>query len=315
MKILITEMILEQSLEELPPNCEVEYDPDLWQDRAVLLEKAADARALIVRNQTRVDEDLIAAAQKLEVIGRLGVGLDNIDLEAAKSGKITVVAAKNANAVSVAEYVIAAMLHVSRDISAANRDVRAGNWRRGRFTGSEVYGKTLGLVGVGQISQRVARRAKAMGMDVIGYDPFVASYDYPVTEIGVELTDLDSLLARSDFVSLHLPLTEAMKGLFDTSAFEKMKPDAWLINTARGGIVNESDLAAALDIGEIGGAVLDVLSTEPVAPENPLLARDAAIFTPHIAGLTRESQKNVSTLITREVANVLNGHPSNCVVG
>lgn len=315
MKVLVTETIREQSLEELHPNCEVEYDPELWRDRAALLEKAADAHALIVRNQTRVDGDLIAAANSLEVIGRLGVGLDNIDLEAARSGKVKVVAAKNANAVSVAEYVIAAMLHVSRDIFAANRDVRAGNWNRGRFTGSEVYGKTLGLVGVGQIAQRVARRAKDMGMNVIGHDPFVAPYDYPVTEIGVELTDLDSLLARSDFVSLHLPLTETTKGIFGTSAFEKMKTDAWLINTARGGIINEDDLAAALDDGEIGGAVLDVLSTEPVGSENPLLARDAVILTPHIAGLTRESHENVSTLVAREVANVLNGRPSNCVVG
>jgi len=314
MRVLVTEMIREQSLGELPPQYEVEYDPGLWKDHATLLEKAADAHAIIVRNQTRVDGNLIAAANSLEVIGRLGVGLDNIDLEVARRRKVKVVAAKNANAVSVAEYVIAAMLQVSRNIFAANRDVRAGNWNRERFSGSEVYGKTLGLVGVGQIAQRVARRAKSLGMDVIGYDPYVAPYDYPVTEIGVELTDFDSLLARSDFVSIHLPLTDTTKGIFGNLAFGKMKPDAWLINTARGTIVDEDDLAAALVDGEIGGAVLDVLSTEPVAPENPLLASDAVIFTPHIAGLTRESQENVSTLVAREVANVLNGRSSNCVV-
>lgn len=314
MRVLIAEMIREQSLEELHPHHEVEYEPELWQDRAALLEKAANVHALIVRNQTKVDGDLIAAANHLKVIGRLGVGLDNLDLEAAKDREIKVVAAKNANAVSVAEYVIAAMLHVSRDIFAAGRDVRAGNWNRGRFTGSEVYGKTLGLVGVGQIAQRVARRARSLGMDVIGHDPFVSPYDYPVTEIGVEVADLESLLARSDFVSIHVPLTEETKGMFDMAAFQQMKPEAWLINTARGDIVDEGDLAAALDEGEIRGAVLDVLSKEPIDPENPLLTRDAAILTPHIAGLTRESQVKVSTLVVREVANVLDGRPSNCRV-
>ncbi len=314
MKVLVTELIWEQSLEELDLHCEIEYDPELWRDRVALLEKAADAHALIVRNQTKVDVDLIAAANHLKVIGRLGVGLDNLDLEASKGKGIKVVAAKNANAVSVAEYVIAAMLHVSRDIFAASRDVRAGNWNRGRFTGSEVYGKMLGLVGVGQIAQRVARRAKSLGMDVIGHDPFVAPYDYPVTEIGVEVAGLDSLLARSDFVSIHVPLTEETKGMFDMAAFQQMKPEAWLINTARGEIIDEGDLATILDEGVISGAVLDVLSKEPVDPENPLLTRDAAILTPHIAGLTRESQVKVSALVVREVANVLNGRSSNCRV-
>lgn len=315
MKVLVTELIWPEGLGELESFGEVTYDPQLWRRPEELRERAATSDALIVRNQTRVDAPLVEASRSLKVVGRLGVGLDNIDLEATRARDLPVVFARNANAVSVAEYVMAAMLECSRNLSAANRDVRAGGWDRKRFTGSELYGKTLGLVGVGEIAQRVARRAVAFGMRVVGHDPFVAPYDYPVVETGIDLVEMDQLLQASDFISLHVPLNEGTKDLFSSPAFEKMKPGAWLINTSRGGVVNEEDLARALDEDLIGGAVLDVLEGEPPQSDHPLLRHDRVSLTPHVAGLTEEAQVATSVLVAREVGKVLRGDPSLCVVG
>lgn len=315
MKILITELIWPEGVKELESFGEVTYDPQLWQKPQELLGQAASADALIVRNQTQVDSALLEASSSIKAIGRLGVGLDNIDLEAARANDVTVVFARNANAVSVAEYVMAAMLECSRKLSAANRNVRDGNWDRKRFTGSELYGKTLGLVGVGEIAQRVARRAAAFGMRVVGHDPFVAPYDYPVVETGIELLELDELLQAADFITLHVPLNKSTRDLFSYSAFKKMRSGAWLINTARGGVVNETDLALALEEDLIGGAVLDVLEEEPPVPDHPLLRHDRVVLTPHVAGLTEEAQVNTSVLVAREIVKVLQGEPSLCVVG
>ena len=255
-----------------------------------------------VRNQTRVDATLLEHGPSLKAIGRLGVGLDNIDLEAARDQAIPVVLARNANAVSVAEYVMAAILQCSRNLFAADAEVRAGTWDRRRFTGSEVYGKTLGLVGMGEIGQRAARRATAFGMRVLGYDPYVALYDYPIVETGVELVDLDALLGSSDFVSLHVPLNPSTWHLFSWATFEKMKPGAWLINAARGGVVDEADLARALEGGLLGGAVLDMLEEEPVSKTSPLLRQDHVVFSPHIAGLTEEAQVKAITYLTHQTS-------------
>lgn len=315
MKVLVTELIWPEGLRELESFGEVVYDPQLWQKPEELRKQVASADAVIVRNQTRVEATLLEAAPSLKAVGRLGVGLDNIDLEATRARDIPVIFARNANAVSVAEYVMAAMLECSRNLSAANRDVRAGGWDRKGFTGSELYGKTLGLVGVGEIAQRVARRAAAFGMRVVGHDPFVAPYDYPVAETGVELVELDELLQASDFISLHVPLNEGTKGLFSFPVFERMKSGAWLINTSRGGVVDEKDLARALDGDLVGGAVLDVLEEEPPPPDHPLLRHDRVVLTPHVAGLTEEAQVNTSVLVAREVVKVLRGEPSLCIVG
>lgn len=313
MNVLITEMIWPEGLDILESFGNVEYDPQLWESPGTLREKARAADALIVRNQTRVGAELIRGAPSLKAIGRLGVGLDNIDLAAAREKGVLVVYARNANAVSVAEYVMAAVLHVSRDLSAAAKDVRVGGWDRRRFTGSEVYGKTLGLVGVGEISHRVARRAAAFGMRVVGHDPYVAPHDYPIVETGVELVDLDVLLAAADFVSLHVPLNEDTRGLLSLPTLRKMKPGAWLINTSRGGVVDEEDLVRAIDEDLIGGAVLDVLENEPPRPDNPLLESDRVMLTPHVAGLTEEAQAKTSVLVAGEVLKVLRGQPSLCV--
>lgn len=315
MNILVTELIWPEGLDVLESFSRVVYDPDLWRDPRRLREEVETADALIVRNQTRVDTALLESGLSLKAVGRLGVGLDNIDLTAVRDRGVPVVYARNANAVSVAEYVMAAILGCSRDLSGADEDVRASNWDRKRFTGSEVYGKTLGLVGVGEIAQRTARRAGAFGMRAVGYDPYVAPYDYAPIETGIEMVGLDALLALADFVSLHVPLNGSTRNLFSLEVFRKMKPGAWLINTSRGGVVNEADLARALDEGLVGGAVLDVLEEEPVSKESPLLVRDNVMVTPHIAGLTEEAQVKTSVLVAEEVIKVLKGQPSLCVVG
>lgn len=209
---------------------------------------------------------------------------------------------------------MAAVLHVCRDLAGASADVKSGGWDRKRFGGVEVYGKTLGLVGVGEISHRVARRAVVFGMRVLGHDPFVAPYDFPLVETGVEAADLDDLLTASDFVSLHVPLNESTRNLLSKEAFEKMKPTAWLINTSRGGVVDEIELARALENGLLGGTVLDVFAEEPPRAGNPLLARENVVLTPHVAGLTGEAQARTSALVAREIAKVLRGERSLCVV-
>jgi phosphoglycerate dehydrogenase-like enzyme len=223
MKVVATGLIWPEGIAELEASCDVEYDPDLWQRPEELRRRAESADAIVVRNQTRVDGGLLGGPS-LKAVGRLGVGLDNVDLVVARERGVPVVYARNANAVSVAEYVIAAILHASRDLAGASADVGAGGWNRRRFTGSEVYGKTLGVVGVGEISRRVARRASAFGMRAMGFDPYVAPFDYPTVELGIELVDLETLLSASDFVSLHVPLTDGTPGLLSMETFRKMKP-------------------------------------------------------------------------------------------
>ncbi|ARI78732.1 hydroxyacid dehydrogenase [Halobacillus mangrovi] len=316
MKILISEVIWQEGLDVLErQGYEIEYDDQLVQDRPKLLAKVKEVDALIIRNLTQVDEELLQAGSKLKVIGRLGVGLDNIEVEAAKKKGIQVVYAKNANATSVAEYVMSAVLSSNRSLDDANEDVRKGRWDRKMHTGGEVYGKTLGLVGLGEIAHRVAKRAHAFGMDVVGFDPFITEYDHVVAETGVKTkSSLDEVLAMSDFISVHVPLTPSTVSLIDSEAFQVMKSKAYVINTSRGGIVNESDLEKAISKGRIAGAYLDVFEVEPLDKDHPLLSHSNVVITPHIAGLTEESQVRTSVLVAKEVTKVLNGLPSLCVV-
>lgn len=282
-------------------------DPALWRDADRLRAAVGQAEALIVRNQTRVDADLLAAGPGLRVVGRLGVGLDNIDLAAAKARGIVVTAARNANATAVAEYVLAAMLGRARDLAGADASVRAGDWDRQRFTGTELFGKTLGLVGVGEIGRRVARRAAAFGMRLVGFDPLLGPYDAALAEDGIALMPLDDLLAQAHFVSLHVPLIPATRNLLDARRLALMAPGAVLINSARGGIVDETALLAALEAGRPGHAILDVRPTEPPARDDPLLASPHVTLTPHIAGVTAEAQDRTSRLVVADVMRVLAG--------
>ncbi|SFM15145.1 hydroxyacid dehydrogenase [Salibacterium qingdaonense] len=302
MKIVITEMNWPIGMELLKAQgYDVLYDPDLWKQRESLEKEAADADALIVRNQTKVDETLLRSGSRLKVVGRLGVGLDNIDLDAAKKMEIEVITAKNANAASVAEYVISAMFHVTRPLAVAAHDVKSGGWDRRGFTKGEVYGKMLGLVGTGETGIRAANRAKALGMNVTGYDPFVKPYDYAVMETGIRMTELDEVLRQSDFVSLHIPLTSGTKHLLNKDRMKNMKPGSWLINSSRGGVVEENDLYEMIKNEEIGGAFLDVIEHEPIEKNHPLLELDNCLITPHIAGLTEEAQERTSKMIAEEI--------------
>ncbi len=315
MRIVITELNWPSGIELLKSKgWDVIYDPDLWKDRNRLREQLASADAVIVRNQTKIDAELLNWNHHLKVIGRLGVGLDNIDLQATADKNIQVIVGKNANATSVAEYVISSMFAFSRLLKEAAESVRSGEWNRKKYSGAELSGKTLGLIGVGEIGHRVAVRARILGIKVIGYDPFVAPYDYPVMETGIELVSCERVIAESDFISLHVPLTAQTRNLLNLVAFSRMKKSAVVINSARGGVVNEADLNEALQSGMIAGAVLDVLEQEPPPLDHPLLLRDNCLITPHIAGLTEESQDRTAELVSAEVINVLEGRSSLCRV-
>ncbi|MGM0854941.1 MAG: hydroxyacid dehydrogenase [Bacillota bacterium] len=316
MKALITELIWREGIEELKnQGFEVDYDDTLWTDRERLLEILPQYDTVIVRNQTIVDEELMEAGTRLKAIGRLGVGLDNIDVKRAKEKNIPVVFARHANATSVAEYVLAAILSSSRPLHLANADVRNGKWNRKKYTGGELYQKTLGLIGLGEISHRVAKRANAFGMNIIGYDPFITEYDHVVSETGVHVKEtLQELLVEADFISLHVPLTPSTQHLLSTSELKRMKPSSYVINTSRGGIIDEQALASALQNQQIAGAYLDVLEHEPILDSHLLLLCENVTLTPHIAGLTEESQVRTSFLVAKEIGKVLKGERSLCTV-
>ncbi len=285
----------------------VTFDPTLWRDAGRLQAVLGNAEALIVRNQTPVTAQLLDAAPKLRVVGRLGVGLDNIDLAATRARGIIVTAGRNANAIAVAEYVLAAILHTARDLGAADASVRAGEWDRVHFGGTELWERTLGLIGVGEIGRRVARRAQAFGMNVIGYDPLVGPYDFAPAEQAITLLPLDEVLASADVLSVHVPLIAATRSLINAERLAKMRPHAVLINTARGGIVDEVALHNALNAGRVYRAVLDVREVEPPAGDDPLRTCNAVILTPHIAGLTAQAQERTSRLVVGDVLRVLTG--------
>ena len=313
MKVVITEFVSQVALDRLRPAAEVVYDPALWQ-REDLRAQLADADALVVRNQTRVNGELLDAGPGLRVVGRLGVGLDNIDLPAARQRRVQVVFARSSNAVAVAEYVFAAMFAAARQLAEATRDVQAGRWDRQKFTGYELYGKTLGIVGLGDIGGRLARRAQAFGLRVLAADPLVTTSSLVVAEFGVQLTDLDTLLAESDFVSLHIPLTKGTANLVNAERLARMKPTAWLVNTARGGVVDEAALYDALRAGRLGGAALDVRAQEPPPQDDRLATLPNVLLTPHVAGITQESHVRTAEMIADDVLRVLRGErPLNAV--
>lgn len=303
--IVISEFMDEAAIRDGLAEFEVLYDPTLV-DRPVELRAAVrEARALVVRNRTQVSGPLLAAAGRLEVVGRLGVGLDNIDVDACRARGIAVCPATGANDVSVAEYVVAAALVLVRGAFLSTAEVAAGGWPRNRLVGGEVAGRRLGLVGFGSIAREVARRAAALGMEVAAFDPYVADGAAWGTATPLPLGDL---LATADVVSLHVPLTAGTRGMIDASAIAAMKPGAVLVNTARGGIVDEAALAAALRAGALGGAALDVFEEEPLPDRSGLFGGLAnLILTPHVAGVTGESNARVSRVTVENVARVLKG--------
>lgn len=304
--VLVTENIAGAEMESLKRDFKVTFDPQLWKDREMLLRVASEHRAIIVRNQTKVDRELIGAAKSLKVIGRAGVGLDNVDVKAASDAGVVVVWTPEQNSISVAELAIGMMLSLARRIPAADKSTHAGGWERQKFMGIELFGKTLGIVGLGRIGFQVATRTRALGMQIIATDAFVSRDSFMVSEIGATLVELDELLAQADVVSVHIPSTPETAGLFDAAKFAQMKPTALFINTARGEVVDEDALIAALQEKRIAGAALDVRSVEPPA-ESPLSRTENVILTPHIGAFTHEGQKRVVASVCRDVAAVLRG--------
>jgi (S)-sulfolactate dehydrogenase len=306
MKIVICEFMDEQSVAGLLGRFDVVYEPKLVERRQELMRELADAQALVVRNRTQVDVELLACAPQLRVVGRLGVGLDNIDVPACQARKVTVIPATGANALAVAEYVIACTMVLLRGAYLASGAVAAGEWPRTALSeGRETAGKTLGLVGFGDIGRLTARLAQALGMRVVAHDPMLAPDAPAWSETGVACLGLDALLAAADAVSLHVPLTDATRGLMNAARIEAMKPGAVLINTARGGIVDEAALAQALRRGHLAGAALDVFEREPLAAGSALAGAPNLILTPHIGGVTRESNERVSAMIAERVGEFL----------
>lgn len=304
-EIVVAEFMDEAAVTDLAAAHATLYDPDLVDRPDELRRLAADARALIVRNRTQVRGDLLAAARRLEVVGRLGVGLDNIDLDACAARGIEVCPATGANDASVAEYVVCGVLVLLRGAYHATAAVAAGEWPRARLIGREAGGRCLGLVGFGAIARETARRARALGMTVTAHDPFVAADDPAWARHGVTPLPLADLLAGADAVSLHVPLTAATRRLIDAAALAAMRPGAVLVNAARGGVVDEAALAQALRAGRLAGAMLDVFEHEPLPAGSPLAGAPNLILTPHIAGVTAESNVRVSAVTAANVRRVL----------
>ena len=307
-RILITEFMDEPAVDALRISFDVAYDPALVDNSVALHAALADADALIVRNRTQVRGALLAAGTKLRVVGRLGVGLDNIDVDACARRGIEVIPATGANALAVAEYVIGTAMLLLRGAYHSTHGVGAGKWPRGSLSnGREMAGKTLGLIGFGGIGRLTASLARALAMRVVGCDAMLSPGDPVWSTSGVTVLSLNDVLAQSDVISLHVPLTAETQNLIDANRLSIMKPDAILINTARGGVVDEAALAAALRSGKLGGAALDVFTTEPLPGGSPLAEAPNLILTPHIAGVTRESNERVSSMIADRVAHALTG--------
>ena len=305
--IVITEFLDQEVVRKLAETHDVRYQPDLVERRQELLAALGESRAIIVRNRTWVNRELLDSAPRLRVVGRVGVGVERIDQDACAARGVAVCPATGANAITVAEYTIAALLLAWRGTFLASRRVIDGDWPRQEMIGHDLAGKTLGLVGFGNIGRAVAKRARAFEMTVIASDPYVAPEEPAWRALGVRPVTLEAVLRESDAVSLHAPLTEETRHIIDATAIARMKPGALLINTSRGGTVDEAAMVAALRAGQLGGAVVDVFEREPLDAETGAAFAGVPnlILTPHIAGLTEESNQRVSAVTVANVLRVL----------
>lgn len=308
MKVLINDAIAKEAVDLLRAKHEVsveEFDADELLDNIHLYE------ALIVRSRTKVTREIIQKGKNLKVVGRAGVGVDNINVQAATERKIPVVFSPRGSTVSVAELALGHMLSLARNLVSSDRSVRAGKWEKKRFMGTELQGKVLGLVGAGRIGGEVAERAHAFGMRVLAFDPYLS--EEIAAKIGVDLRDLADVLKESDFISIHAVLTPETKDLISLKELDKMKTSAYLINCARGGIVDEYALAIAIKEGRIAGAALDVFENEP-PKDSPLLELEGVNFTPHLGASTKEAQIRAGTIVAEQVLKVLEGGTPDQVV-
>src|SRR5258707_5673063 len=302
MKILVSDDVSDSGLQPL-------------RDAGFLLEKKTgltpgvlraaiiDCDALIVRSETKVTAELMDAAKQLRVIGRAGVGVDNIDVAAATGRGIVVMNAPDGNTITTAEHTIALLVALARSVAQANQSLKEGNWKRKEFIGVELQGKTLGIIGLGRIGRAVAARARAFGMKIVGHDPFIAPDQ--ARDLEIEVATLDNVFRRSDFLTVHTPLTSETRGLIGPKAFAKMRKGVRVINCARGGLVDEPALYEAIKSGVVAGAALDVFELEPPPPDHPLLSLDEVIVTPHLGASTTEAQEGVAVTVAEQMRDYL----------
>jgi D-3-phosphoglycerate dehydrogenase / 2-oxoglutarate reductase len=300
--VLIAEELSPATVDALGPDFEIRTCNGA--DRAELLPAIADVDAILVRSATKVDAEALAAAQRLKVVARAGVGLDNVDVKAATQAGVMVVNAPTSNIVSAAELAVALMLAAARNVSPAHAALKDGEWKRSKYTGIELYEKTVGIVGLGRIGVLVAQRLSAFGMDVIAYDPYVQAGR--AAQMGVRLVDLDTLVQESDFMSVHLPKTPETLGLIGAEQLAKAKPSLVLVNAARGGIVDEDALYDALKTGRIAGAGVDVFTKEPCT-DSPLFELENVVATPHLGASTEEAQEKAGIAVAKSVRLALSG--------
>jgi D-3-phosphoglycerate dehydrogenase len=311
-KVLVSDAISDSGLAPLQgdPHIDVDVLTGLSQDKLIEIIPAYDA--LLVRSATKVTAPILQAGKRLRVVARAGVGVDNIDLEAATQAGVIVVNAPTGNVVAAAEHTVAMLMAVARNIPQADAHLRAGLWKRDKFMGVEIRDKVLGTVGLGRVAQEVVRRCQGLGMQIMAHDPYVTN-DY-ATSMGVTLVDLETLLAQADFVTLHTPLTAQTKNLINAERLARMKPEARIINVARGGVIDEHALVAAINAGQLAGAALDVFENEPLEADSPLRGCTKIVLTPHLGGSTQEAQEKVAEDVALQVLDVLHDKPARYAV-
>ncbi|GAB3605664.1 phosphoglycerate dehydrogenase [Conyzicola nivalis] len=300
--VLIAEELSPATVEALGPDFDVRNVDGT--DRPALLSALSDASAILIRSATKVDQEAIAAAPHLKVIARAGVGLDNVDIKSATTAGVMVVNAPTSNIISAAELTVGHIISLSRFIPAAHASLAAGTWKRSKYTGVELYEKTVGIIGLGRIGALITARLQAFGMNVVAYDPYVTAAR--AQQLGVTLLTLDELLAQSDFITIHMPKTPETTGMISTDQFAIMKPTAFIVNVARGGLIDEDALYAALKSNRIAGAGLDVFVNEPPL-DSPLLSLENIILTPHLGASTDEAQEKAGVSVAKSVRLALGG--------
>jgi D-3-phosphoglycerate dehydrogenase len=309
MKILVAEPLAKQGLEILRAHHDVDEKIGLKPEELAAIIGEYDA--LLVRSQVKVTADILAHATRLVVIGRAGVGVDNVDLDAATKAGVVVVNAPTGNTVSAAEQTITLMLALAHKTAAADASMRRGEWKRSSFTGVELRGRTLGIIGLGKIGQAVADRARGLEMNVIGYDPFVTAEQAALH--GIALADVDTIIATADVITVHVPLNKTTRGIIGAEQIEKLKPGVMLVNVARGGVYDEAAVAQALTDGKIAGAAFDVYDPEPPT-DSPILTAPNTVLTPHLGALTAEAQLRVAEEACEQVVDVLAGRSARYAV-
>ena len=308
LRVLVSDKLSQKGLRPLVDANGISVDICTGLSPEELVRRIPDYHALLVRSSTQVTADIIGAGNRLQAIGRAGTGVDNIDVEAATRAGVTVVNTPTGNTVAAAEHTIAMLMALARNVPQADRNVRAKEWERSAFIGTEVRGKALGIVGLGRIAQEVVQFALSLGMRVYAYDPFV-SQEY-ASQRHVTLLSLDEMLPLVDFLTVHVPLTDATRNIIDAKRLKQLKQGARVLNVARGGIIDEDALAAAIACGQIGGAALDVFETEPLPEDSPLRSDDRIILTPHLGASTVEAMERVAEDVAVQVLDILQGRPA-----